>query len=87
MKRRRSNAAYWTNAFMLGLECQQAIALRLLKLSIGGPKARRESRKMVTEKVDAAFAAGQLAMGGASPTRLLKSYRTKVRANVKRLSK
>lgn len=87
MKRRRSMTAFWTNAMMLGLECQQAIALRLLKLSKGGKQANRESRRMVSEKAAAAVAASRQFLQGASPTRLTKSYRAKVRANVRRLSK
>jgi hypothetical protein len=42
---------------------------------------------MVTEKVKAGMNAGRQIAKGASPASLVKSYRGKVRANIKRLSK
>lgn len=72
---------------MLAFESQQAIWLRTMRLSLGGPGAQREARRMVSEKV----AAGQVATGklltGSSPEAVVQSYRRKVRKNVKRLSK
>ena len=87
MTRKYNAYTHWTNVVLLGLESQQAIALRLLKLAKGGKRAKAEGRRMVTEKLLAALAAGQLALRGATPTRITKSYRAKVRANVRRLSK
>lgn len=77
----------WLDLMMLGVECQQAIALRLLRLSRGGAHAHRESRLMVSEKMKAGMDAGLKLAGGASPQSVLKTYRTKVRANIRRLSK
>jgi hypothetical protein len=36
---------------MLAFEAQQVIGLRLMKLALGGPVARREANRMVAEKV------------------------------------
>jgi hypothetical protein len=77
----------WFNMSMLAAEAQGAVWLRLLKLSAGGPKARREARRMVSEKVVAANqAALRLAKGGSSDA-VVRQYRRKVRANLRRLSK
>jgi hypothetical protein len=80
-------AADWSSLMMLGMECQQAIALRLLRLSTGGAKARRESSLMVTEKMNAGVNAAYQIASGHSPASIVKAYRKKVRANIKRLSK
>ena len=77
----------WYNMSMLAAESQRAIWLRLLKLSTGGPKARTEAKRMVSEKVLAAGRATGKVMRGASPNTVVKGYRRKVRANVRRLSK
>ena len=52
---------------------------------LGGPKARKEARLMVTEKIRAAGeAAATLALGG-TPRKVLRGYRRKVQANHRRL--
>jgi hypothetical protein len=77
----------WLSLSHLAVESQQVIWLRTLKLMAGGPAAKRESLRMVTEKVEAAqHAAGSL-MLGATPDSVARHYRAKVRANRKRLSK
>ncbi|MBN8941215.1 MAG: hypothetical protein J0H01_17045 [Rhizobiales bacterium] len=77
----------WFNLAMLAAESQQVIGLRMIRLAFGGPRADAESRRMVSEKVAAATeAAGQL-MLGASPDSIVQGYRTKVRANARRLQK
>ena len=69
------------------IEAQQVIALRLMKLAAGGPKAEREARRMVSEKMAAsAEAFTTLAMGGSLDS-VTARYRTLMRANRKRLSK
>src|SRR4051794_16794833 len=40
---------------MLSIEANQVIALRLMKLILGGRNARREAKLMVAEKINAAF--------------------------------
>ena len=77
----------------LAMEAQQVIALRMMKLAMGGPAAKREARPMVAEKAGAATKASAIvakaAMRGAkdggagSVTRMLWRH---VKANRKRLA-
>jgi hypothetical protein len=72
---------------MLGVEAQMVIGERIAMLMVGGPKARREAERMVSEKIRAAGnAAVTLALGG-TPRKVVRGYRRKVRANHRRLSK
>ncbi len=76
-----------TELAMLSVEAQMVIGQRMAMFMLGGPKARREARLMVTEKVKAAGeAATTLALGG-TPETVVRDYRRKVRANHRRLSK
>jgi hypothetical protein len=71
----------------LGVETQQVIALRFRKLASGGPAAQIEVAKMMAEKIDAAAeAAVTLGLGG-SGRKVMRRYRTRVRANARRLSR
>ena len=74
------------HAMMPGLEAQQVICQRLMRIAAGDKGARFETERMVTEKI-AAFgeAAATLAAGG-SPNKVLRRYRTHVRANNRRLA-
>ena len=75
------------NAAFLGLETQRVVGLRLMKLAAGGTAAQTEAQLMVTEKMAAfAEAAVTLATGG-SAHKVLRRYRTHVRANERRLSR
>jgi hypothetical protein len=71
----------WT---MLALECQQVMALRMAKLSLGGMAASREASRMVSEKV---IALVQVDARGGSPHSVVKKYRKKVRSNRRRLAR
>jgi hypothetical protein len=73
--------------FAANLEAQRVIALRMMKLSKGGSAAKREASKMVGEKLAAAAEAATILATGGSPDRVLRRYRTIMRANAKRLSK
>lgn len=82
------------DAWALGLEASSVIGMRTLKIAAGGAAAEAESRRMVSEKVEAAAALQSLAMTGAlglTPPRVaaatLAHYRRKVRANRRRLAK
>jgi hypothetical protein len=76
-----------TDIAMLGVKAQIAIGQRIALLMVGGPKARTEAQRMVTEKVLAAGkAAVTLATGGKS-RRVVRGYRKKVQANHRQLSK
>ena len=72
---------------MLAAESQQVIWLRTMRLAAGGPKAKSEAHRMIGEKILAAgLESGRLTLGASSAS-VVKSYRTKVKANVRRLSK
>lgn len=76
----------------LALESQQVIALRLMKLAMGGPAATREAHQMVAEKVAAVHRAGNMvasamargATDGGSEA-VVRMLRQRVRANRRRL--
>lgn len=78
----------WTlDAALLGLAVQRVVGLRLMKIAAGGPPARTEAQRMVTEKTAAlAEAASTLAAGGSART-VIGRYRTRVRVNERRLSR
>jgi len=79
----------------MGLDAQGVIAMRLARISAGGPKADAESRRMVTEKIAAAAtaqvaAATALATGkgvDAAASAALAPIKRAVRANHRRLSR
>lgn len=77
----------WFNLAMLGLETQQVVWLRCMKLAAGGTAAQREASLMVSEKVEAATHAWMDSMTGASSGKIVRGYRTKVSANKRRLSR
>lgn len=72
---------------MLAFEAQQAIWLRGMKLAAGGSAAEREASLMVREKLSAGQDAMMKAATGTAPIGVVRGYRRKVRANVRRLSK
>ncbi len=87
----------WLDVFrlaQLGVEAQTVIALRMAKLALGGAPAKKEARRMVSEKI-AAFAEAQrgvvqdIATGkaGQAAGNVVARYRRKVRANRRRLSR
>jgi hypothetical protein len=77
----------WYDLAMLNMEAQQVIALRMMKLAMGGAAGKRESHLMVSEKMIAGALASAQAMTGASSTKIIKGYRRKVKANRRRLLK
>lgn len=91
-KRRASWQRLAWEGWALGVESSAVVGLRAYRLSGGGRLARRETRRMVAEKVDAALAVQAAALTGglgATPqsalSQSLKHYRRKVRANRRRL--
>lgn len=93
MKKRKAPwASIVSNAIKLSVTAQTVIALRMARLAKGGAAARRESKRMVDEKIKAAFdanadAARSIASGKASqvPARTVALYRKRVQANLRRL--
>jgi hypothetical protein len=73
--------------FMLAIEANQVVGLRVMKLMLGGKRARREAELMVKEKVDAALQAGASLMTGASGEEIVERYRQHVKANARRLAR
>lgn len=78
---------FWFDMTMLGIEAQQVIWLRTMKLAMGGKRGEREAHRMIGEKLVAAAQASTKIAGGASPGTVAKGYRRKVRANLRRLSR
>jgi hypothetical protein len=76
------------NSFMmLAVEANAVVALRMMKLMLGGRRARREAKLMVSEKIDAAVKATASIMSGASGDEIVRQYRRRVAANAKRLGR
>ena len=75
------------DAAMLGIETQQVMHLRMMKLFAGGPQAQSEALRMVTEKTTALAEAMMTLARGGSAQRVMRRYRTHVRSNQRRLSK
>jgi hypothetical protein len=76
---------FWYGPFMLALEAQEVIFLRMLKLASGGPQAYVEATRMIAEKAEAGAAAAARLLAGDSPHKITADYRRKVRANARRL--
>ena len=69
---------------LLAMEAQTVIGMRLSQIAVGRGTAA-ETQLMVTEKMLALVeAAGTVAMGG-SAHKVVRGYRKRVRANVRRL--
>ena len=78
---------YSFDAAMLTLDAQRVIGLRLAKLGAGGPMAAAEASLMVNEKIAAALEAGATVAMGGSAHQVVRGYRKKVSANIRRLGK
>lgn len=72
---------------LLTLEAQRVIALRMAAMASGGANAQAEAQRMVTEKFIAAMRAWPMFWLRGSPTKVLGHYRSRVRANERRLSR
>ena len=78
---------FWCDAALLSFEAQQVIALRMMKLAMGGQKAQAEASRMVTEKVLASMTAAGTLMTGGSGHVVMAQVRRRVRSNSRRLSR
>ncbi len=81
-------------AWSLGFEASTVVGLRVMKIAAGGAEGEAEAQRMVTEKIDSAFALQALALSGGlgldperAAEKTLAHYRKKVRANRRRLSR
>ena len=70
----------------LAVEAQQVMALRITKLAAGGAGAQTEATRMISEKVVAYAEASTMLALGKSPQTVMRRYRTRVRANSRRLT-
>jgi hypothetical protein len=73
------------DAALLGVETQRVMGLRLMKLYAGGPAARVEASRMVSEKTTALAEATMMLASGGSAQSVIRRYRTHVRSNKRRL--
>jgi len=96
MPRSKSPFSLWTDMAMqsakLAIESQQVIAMRLTKMALGGPDVQREAELMVSEKMEAMQQGAKILMMGTlggkhdmGAGQVMRHYRTKVRANRRRL--
>jgi hypothetical protein len=70
----------------LAVEAQQVMALRAARLAAGGAAAQTEAVRMTSEKVVAYVEASNMLALGKSPQTIMRRYRTRVRANSRRLT-
>lgn len=80
------------DGWAMGIEASAVIGLRMARLAGGGEAAASEAQRMVSEKVDAAIDLQMLAMRGAlgkdvgaAASRSIRHYRSRIRANRRRL--
>ena len=74
-------------AAFLAAESQQVIALRMFKMASGGTASAREAQLMFSEKMLAAGEAAMSAAAGKPARSIVRAYRSKVRANRRRLTR
>ena len=71
---------------LLGMESQRVVGLRFIKIAGGGRAAQTELARMLSEKPTALAEAATAAMSGGSVKAIVRRYRTRVKANVRRLN-
>ena len=85
----------WIEGTRLVVETQQVIALRMMRLALGGAVATREARRMVSEKAVALAAAQNIAatalVAGHGPAAAMlragEPVKRRLRANHRRLTR
>ncbi len=73
-------------AFLLAVEAQKVIELRLVRIAWGGAEGQAEMVSMVGEKVVAAMEAANTLMAGGSQDQVIARYRELVADNTRRLT-
>ena len=71
----------------LAFETHQVIGLRMMKIAAGGAAAQAEVTRMFTEKAFASAEAATTVAFGGSARKVVRRYRTRVKANARRLSR
>jgi hypothetical protein len=94
MRYRNPWLSFGLQAASMMMEASTVMALRTIRISMGGAAGEAEARKMVEEKVQAGVELATLAATGglgttplSAATKTLAHYRRKVRANNRRLKK
>lgn len=77
----------WYDVATLSFEAQRVMALRLMKLAMGGKQAHAEANRMVTEKVAASMTAAATLLGGGTGYAVVRQVQRRVRSNSRRLSR
>lgn len=72
-------------AFLIAVEAQKVIELRLVHIAWGGAEAQTEMVSMVGEKVVAAMEATNTLLAGGTHDQVVTRYRELVAANTERL--
>jgi hypothetical protein len=75
------------NVMLLSLETQRVILLRMAAMAAGGAHSHAEAQRMVSEKLIAAMSVMGMIALGRSPQSVVRHYRSRVRANERRLSR
>jgi hypothetical protein len=70
---------------LLGIEANEVVSLRIMKITSGGPAAMSEVQLMIAEKMAAAAEAGTSLICGHSPMAVVARYREHVANNRQRL--
>lgn len=78
--------ALTADGMRLGMEAQHVIGLRLMRIAAGGTLAQTEVTRMITEKTDAFAEAAMTLANGGSAHKVIRRYRSHVKANKRRLS-
>ncbi len=73
-------------AFLLAVEAQRVIELRLVRIAWGGAEAQAEMVSMVGEKVVAVMEATNTLLAGGTHDQVVARYRELVADNTRRLS-
>ncbi|WP_070999135.1 hypothetical protein [Methylobacterium sp. C1] len=72
--------------FLLAIEAQKVIELRLVRIAWGGAEAQAEMMSMVGEKVVAAVEASNTLLAGGTYDQVVARYRQLVADNTRRLT-
>jgi hypothetical protein len=76
---------FMAQSTLLALEAQRVIVLRMAAIATGGTRAQAEIQRMVVEKVVASMRAGAMLSMGRPTASIVRHYRSRVRANERRL--
>jgi hypothetical protein len=71
---------------LLALEAQRVMALRMSAIAVGGSRAQAEIQRMILEKIVASMRVGAMLTMGKPAASIVRHYRSRVRANERRLS-